>query len=74
MRVAFWLELPSLGFVTIIMRGLFGRVRADLFIAGISAPGYKLLAVMVVSSHQWFLIARAVQLIGKTKSARAFSA
>jgi hypothetical protein len=68
MRIAFWAELPSFGLVNITMRALFGRVPADHFWAGISFPGYKLLAVMVVSFLQWFLIAWAIQSIWKIKS------
>jgi hypothetical protein len=63
MRVAFWIEGPSIGFVTLVMRMLFGRVPSNEFFAGISFPGYKLLAITIVSFAQWYLIGFLVRVL-----------
>src|ERR1700682_313792 len=52
MRVTYWAEIPSFGFVSIVMRVLFGRLPSDELLFGISVGGYKLLGVMIVSFFQ----------------------
>lgn len=68
MKVTYWAEIPSFAFVSVLMRIFFGRLTSDRLIAGISVAGYKLLAVMVVSFVQWYLVGWAIQRIFDRRS------
>lgn len=56
MRIIFWTEFPSFLFVTLVQHAFFAKLSADRFLAGISVGGYKLLAIMLVSFVQWYLV------------------
>jgi hypothetical protein len=61
MQIAYWVQFPSFLVATLIQNTVFARVSADQFLAGISVGGYKLLAIMVLSFFQWYLVACVVQ-------------
>lgn len=61
MNLMFWAEFPSLALVTLIQRVFFSKVSAEEILLGISTGGYKLLAIMVLSFLQWYLIGKAIQ-------------
>jgi hypothetical protein len=56
MKITFWAEIPSFASVTVLMRIFFGRLRSDRFVGSVSVPGYKLLAVMLLSFLQWYFV------------------
>ena len=56
MKVAFWIEFPSFFSVTLLRRAFLSGVSGDTFFAGISIGGYELLAIMLLSFLQWYLI------------------
>jgi hypothetical protein len=67
MKITYWAELPSFVFVSAVMRLVFGRLASDRIFAGISLPGYKLLAVLIVSFLQWYLIGRIVEKVWRDR-------
>jgi hypothetical protein len=71
MKVIFWAEFPSVLLVTLIQRVLFSKVSADAFFLGISAGGYKLLAIMFLSFGQWYAIGKLIQRLTRRGGAGA---
>ncbi|HJX83832.1 MAG TPA: hypothetical protein VJ723_05775 [Candidatus Angelobacter sp.] len=61
MSVIFWLGFPSFLLVTLIQRAFFAKASGDAFFLGVSTGGYKLLAIMVLSFLQWYLLGKAIQ-------------
>jgi len=61
MKVTYWAEIPSFAFVSVLMRILFGRLPSDRLVSDVSVAGYELLAVMMVSFFQWYLVGWAIQ-------------
>jgi hypothetical protein len=60
-RVVFYVEFPSFALATLAARVLSPRLVLYGFFAGISKGGWLLLAVMLLSFLQWYLISWAVQ-------------
>jgi hypothetical protein len=71
MKITYWVEIPSFAFVTVTMRILFGRLPSDQLVAGVSLPGYKLLAVMIISFLQWYLIGGMIQKLWQKRANKA---
>jgi hypothetical protein len=65
MNLMFWAEFPSMALVTLIQRVFFSKASADAFLLGISTGGYKLLAIMLLSFLQWYLIGKGIQRLTK---------
>jgi len=61
MKVTYWAEIPSFAFVSVLMRVFLGRLPSDQLVAGISVGGYRLLAVMMVSFFQWYVVGWMIQ-------------
>jgi len=60
-RVLFCAEFPSFLFATLIARAISPDLLINWFFLGISGGGWLLVAVMVVSFVQWYLIGWMVQ-------------
>jgi hypothetical protein len=56
MKAVFWIEFPSLFFVTLLRNSLLPNISSDRFFAGISVGGYMLLVTMLLSFGQWYFI------------------
>ena len=74
MKVTYWAGIPSFAFVSVLMRIFLGRLPSDRFVAGVSVAGYKLLAVMIVSFFQWYLVGWAIQKLWYRRSSQATAA
>jgi hypothetical protein len=61
MKATFVIQFPSFLLMTLVQNVFFARVSADKFFLGISTGGYKLLAIMLLSFLQWFLIGWVIQ-------------
>jgi hypothetical protein len=61
MKATYWIEIPSFALVGILMRIFLGRLPSDRLVVGVSPAGYKLLAVMIVSFFQWYLVGWILQ-------------
>jgi hypothetical protein len=60
-RVTFWIEFPSFFVVTLFANVFLASVSGDQIVTGISIGGYELLAIMLLSFLQWYLIGWAIE-------------
>jgi hypothetical protein len=61
-RVMVWVEFPSFVFARLGQNVLFPRFK-DQFFAGISDGGWRLIAILLLSFLQWYLVGWAGQTI-----------
>jgi hypothetical protein len=60
-RIVFYLEFPSFALATLVVRVFSPHQLINGFFAGISGAGWLLLAVMLLSFLQWYMIGRLAQ-------------
>jgi len=65
MKVVAWVEFPSFAIATLGQKVL--KISTDRFLLGISANGYRLLATMLLSFAQWFLLGKVMQRLFKRR-------
>jgi hypothetical protein len=61
MKLTFRIEFPSFLCVALFRKEFLSGVSGEPLFAGISAAGYELLVIMLLSFVQWFLLARVIQ-------------
>lgn len=62
-RVVFYIEFPSFAIATLVTQLIDPQLLLHGFFAGISAGGWLLLAVMVLSFFQWYLVGWVTQML-----------
>lgn len=60
-RTIYWIEFPSFTFAITLGRLIYHPLLLYGFVGGISKGGWFLLAVMLISFFQWYLIGWAIQ-------------
>jgi hypothetical protein len=74
MKLAFWIEFPSFLSVALSRKAFLSGISGDTFFAGVSVGGYELIAIMLLSFVQWYIVAWVVQKLWHRWSSRPTAA